>query len=277
MADEAPDRPQDWISLLRDQAASIADASYLADPARFAQAPADIAALAADLDVLAASMAARDAVQKALTHEVHHRVKNHLQIVSSLLNMQASRSQNADVAQALGQTRARMDALALIHRLLYEENDDGSTATIDSARLLNELCSQLRQWHRHRTSLQFSFTAHAYPVPLAHAVPLALFAVEAISNALAHAFPADRSGTITLISKLDNDGQARITITDNGVGQAACQPELGAKPMGKQLMQAFASQLGGMLEITCNGKTGNGKTGNGQTGTRLCLSFPAEG
>ena len=78
----------------------------------------------------------------ALTSEVHHRVKNNLQIVSSLLNLQAGRITDPAAREALTQTRARIGALAQIHRLLYEKAHDSEM--VDLSHLLNDLCTQLR-------------------------------------------------------------------------------------------------------------------------------------
>jgi two-component sensor histidine kinase len=249
-----------WIKLLRKQAKQIADGSYLPDPSQFKAAPKDIRHLSEDLNTLALVMAERGEVQKALTHEIHHRVKNNLQIVTSLLNMQASKMRDPAAREALGQTRARMGALALIHRMLYEQAEDSQHGQINIARLMTELCAQLRLWHRAQEAIQFTCDASAYAVPLESAVPLTLLSVEAVTNAYRHAFPNGRTGTVTLHFSVE-EGQALLCVRDDGIGFETTSDE---KSMGYQLMNGFAHQLGGALEI---------KSGAG-SGTIVSLSYP---
>jgi len=242
-----------WIMRLREQAAQIAKGIYPPDHVSFEGAPADIVLLSQDLDSLAQAMAERDTVQKALTHEVHHRVRNNLQIVTSLLNMQASKVQEPAVQEALGQARARMGTLALIHRMLYEQHDDGTHGKIDLSRLMTELCSQLRLWHRNRDGVEFVCDASAIAVPLDSAMPLTLFAVEAVTNAYAHAFPHGRHGIVSLHFSVVEDRDALLCVTDDGVGYDTGSD---AGSMGRQLMNAFAHQLGGTLDISSSAETG---------------------
>jgi len=242
-----------WITKLREQAAQIAGGDYLPGTPAFTRAPAGMAELSQDLDNLALLMAEREAVRKALALEVHHRVKNNLQIVTSLLNMQANRIANPAAREALGQTRARIGAIALIHRILYEQDDDGSQATLDIARLIGELCAQFRMWNRARKEIVFSCETSAVALPLDSAVPLALFAVEAVTNAYAYAFPDGQSGTVALRYNLAGEGDAVLSVTDNGVGFDSTSND---QSMGRQLMNGFAQQLGGTFEITSNAATG---------------------
>jgi two-component sensor histidine kinase len=234
-----------WIEVLRAQAVEIAQGSYRPDPSAFQGAPPEILGLNEDLNALARAMAERDRVQQALIHEVHHRVKNNLQIVTSLLNMQASKMRDPAARQALGQTRARMGALALIHRMLYEQTDDGSAGKINIARLMTELCAQLRLMHRDRDDVEFICDASAVAVPLDSAVPLTLLSVEAVTNAYNHAFPEGRTGTVTLHFSVEQ-GQATLRVCDDGAGFDSSAE---FTSMGRQLMVAFAHQLGGTLCI----------------------------
>ncbi len=243
---------EEWITRLREQAARIAAGDYRPGLSDFTRAPAGMAELSQDLDNLALATADRDRVQQALTREVHHRVKNNLQIVTSLLSMQASKVQDAAVIEALSQARARMGTLALIHRMLYDQSDDGNQGSIDLARLMTELCAQLRLWHRNRLGVEFVCDASAIALPLDSAMPLALFAVEAVTNAYAHGFPGGRSGIVTLHFSVTGDGDAVLCVTDDGIGFDASgdAKSIGAKSMGRQLMNAFAHQLGGTSAIT---------------------------
>jgi len=242
-----------WITKLREQTAQIAGSNYQPGTPAFTRAPAGMAELSRDLDNLAQIMADRARMQQELTREVHHRVKNNLQIVTSLLSMQASKVQDSAVSDALNQARARMGALGLIHRMLYEQSDDGNQGRIDLDRLMTELCAQLRLWHRARVGVEFVCDASAIALPLDSAMPLMLFAVEAVTNAYAHAFPDGRNGTVSLHFSVAGTGNALLCVTDDGIGFDSTGD---AKSMGRQLMNAFAHQLGGSFAITSSPKTG---------------------
>ena len=241
------------VSKLREQVAQIAAGEYPPGTIPFTRAPSGMAELSQDLDRLAVMIAEREAVRKALAIEVHHRVKNNLQIITSLLNMQASRIANPAAREALGQTRARIGALALIHRILYEKADDGSQATLDISRLISELCAQFRLWNSSRTEIAFSCNSTSFDVPLDCAMPLALFAVEAVTNAYAYAFPEGRSGTVVLHFGVTEQGRAVLSVTDDGIGFDSDSINMS---MGRQLMHGFARQLGGQLLIESCAETG---------------------
>lgn len=250
-----------WVSKLREQIALIASGEYEPGSPAFSRAPDGLVGLSQDLDGLAMLIAEREAVRKALALEVHHRVKNNLQIVTSLLNMQASRIENPAAREALGQTRARIGALALIHRIMYEQDDNSSTATVDVARLIPELCAQFRLANHKRTEIAFHSEASSFAVPLDGAVPLVLFAVEAVTNAYAYAFKDGRSGRVALLFKVSGEGNATLSVTDNGTGFDQTRND---NSMGRQLMTGFARQLGG--DVTINSSA--------ETGTEVRLDFP---
>ena len=236
-----------WVLKLREQAAGIAAGNYMSAGFAFADAPPGIAGLSRDLDGLALTLAERETVRKALALEVHHRVKNNLQIVTSLLTMQANRIENPAAREALGQTRARIGGLALIHRLLYEQVDDGCLAALDIGRLIPELCAQFRLWNAERREIAFACQSSAAHVPLDSALPLVLLAVEAVTNAYAYAFPAGRSGAVNLRFCAEPCGDAALIIEDDGIG---FDSGANAGSMGRLLMLGFARQLGGKLAIT---------------------------
>lgn len=234
-----------WIKALQDQVGRIASAGYQPDPERFANAPDDIIQISESLDALAVTFAQREAARQALAHEVHHRVKNNLQIVTSLLKLQTRTITDPECRQPLEQAHIRMSALALIHRLLYEQGDAASLSRIDIGMLFSGLASQLRNAFRDRESIELGCSAQGQSISLDSAVPLTLFAVEAITNAYGHAFPRDRAGQISLDFVHEGE-RATLTICDDGVG---FDPQSETKSMGRQLLAAFAHQLGGTLTI----------------------------
>lgn len=237
-----------WLDALRRLADQYAKGNFAGEPGDFDRAPREIGLLSDDLHSMASAIAARDTelqaaldAKTALTHDIHHRVKNNLQIVSSLLNLQAGKISDPAARDALGQTRARIGALAQIHRLLYEESHDSDHGEVNIANLLQALCSQLRALHRGQGAVHLVCDAASQKVPINSAVPLTLFAVEAVTNAFRHAFPGGQTGMVTVHFDVTGD-QATLSVSDNGVGYDSSQAP---GSMGRQLMGAFAQQLGG--------------------------------
>jgi two-component sensor histidine kinase len=239
-----------WLAKLNLLAGQFAQGQYQNEPGSFKTAPREIVLLSTGLHAMGKAIATRDAalrtaleVKTALTSEVHHRVKNNLQIVSSLLTLQAGQITDKAAKEALTQARARIGALAQIHRLLYEEEHDGDF--VDVPRLLADLCANLRSLHRHQLGIDLHCEATPQQLPASLAVPLSLFMVEVITNCYHHAFPGKRSGLITVRSAVEN-GRGLLTIRDNGIG---FDSQAVTSSMGQQLMSAFAGQLGGSCDI----------------------------
>ncbi|MFZ5745868.1 MAG: sensor histidine kinase [Pseudomonadota bacterium] len=237
----------DWIAVLRAQVAAIAAGQYADVTANCAHAPDELTELCGDLERLAEILAERDKVRASLALEVHHRVKNNLQIVASLLSLQAGRSDSPAVQEALVQTRERIEALALVQRAIYVQANDGGQPSLDVANLIQELCGQFRRTHSGRSEVAFSCKSASLLVPLDSALPLALFAVEAVTNAYAYAFPDRRTGSIRLRFTVSKAGLARLSVVDDGIGFAT---DGSARTTGRLLMGGFADQLQGRFKIT---------------------------
>ena len=189
--------------------------------------------------------ARRRSQQKTLLiRETHHRVKNNLQIVMSLLSLQSNQMKDDAVREALGQAQARIDALALVHRLLHEVEDQ---TTVDLQRLLGELTRKIAEgMAAEDTSVVTSVDSIAVQVPGEVAVPIALFTVEALMNIFKYAFPPELSGDGSGEGRARplGDGKLpRLTIEDDGVGYIArtrCKPGIGSRLLG-----VFARQVHG--------------------------------
>ena len=242
-----------WLDALRRLADQFAKGNFAGESGNFDKAPREIGLLSSDLHSMASAIAGRDTelqaaldAKTALTHDIHHRVKNNLQIVSSLLNLQAGKISDPAARDALSQTRARIGALAQIHRLLYEESHDSDHGNVNIANLLSALCTQLRSLHRGHSAVHLICDAASQTVPINSAVPLTLFAVEAVTNAYRHGFPGGRTGMVTVHFDVTGD-QATLSVSDNGVGYHVTP---GPSSMGRQLMVGFAQQLGGEKTVT---------------------------
>jgi len=242
-----------WLASLRGLSNEFTKGNFSGNRAAFTAAPLELRGLSDDLHDMADVISSRTSELTAaldtktkLTREVHHRVKNNLQIVTSLLTMQASRLEDDAAQTALKQSRARIVALALIHRLSYEHDNESAEPEVTVEILMNELCKQLRYAHRENRNVDLAFSAHDYSMPVDMAVPLALFIVEAVTNSYRHAFPGDGAGTIEMLFVIDGD-TAHLTVTDSGQGYDV--EDSAGKDMGTQLMEGFASQLNGNVKF----------------------------
>ncbi len=241
-----------WLTRLQNTAMKFAGGDYEERRDIFVNAPYEIRLLANDMQQMASAITERNQnlevmvrEQKNLTMEVHHRVKNNLQIITSLLSLQAVRIVDPAARLALGQTRTRMGALALIHRLLYEQNDTQNTQRVKMSKLVSELCAQIRMTYSDQQNVVFTCEVGDFELPIDNAVPLALFAVEATTNAYRHAFPDNRSGNMKLIFSATQT-EATLTIEDDGIGITS---DVQSATMGTDLMQAFATQLQGIVTV----------------------------
>lgn len=234
---------------LQHLAGLYAQGHYSAAPQEPEQdAPGELQALRRALVDMADRIDARDVRLKnaldekqTLLREVHHRVKNNLQIMVSLFNMQLRTLGEGAGRTALQEARARVTALALVHQALYEGDD---LRTVELAEFIDSLVRTLVDASGGPAKgVDVNVQVSAAPAPAAVAVPLALFVVEATTNALKHAFPHGRDGLIEIVVGEDlSAGTMSVIVRDNGVGLPA---EHSTGRTGSSLMAAFARQLGG--------------------------------
>lgn len=239
-----------WLRELAELANRFTRGDYTGNRDQFARAPVEITSLSDDMHSMAEAISQRNrdlesalAATKSMAREVNHRVKNNLQMVMSLIALQSAQITDDEAKLALDQTRARMGALALIHRLLYDYGNQAEAGHIDFYSIMPELCAQLvadaaiygREVDLHCTSDHVIGTVD-------QAIPLTLFIVEAVTNAYRHAFPDGRRGNLW-VNLAINGKQAILTIRDDGVGFEGTS----VGSMGMMLIEAFARQLNGVL------------------------------
>jgi PAS domain S-box-containing protein len=189
----------------------------------------------------------------ALLKEVHHRVKNNLQIVSSLLSLQASQVQEPRALAVLRDTRNRVRSMALIHETLYRSEN---LARVNFTNYVNNLCTHLMSaYGAEAARLQLAQRVAPVALTLDQAVPCGLIINELISNALKHAFPAGRAGQITVELRDEPNDHTLLCVADNGVGLPDGLEIRQLETMGLQLVFKLVEQLDGALEVDRTGGT----------------------
>jgi two-component sensor histidine kinase len=217
-------------------------------------APIEIWQLGENLKSMAIRLEHREAdlreslAQKQLMlREIHHRVKNNLQIVTSLLNLYARLPRSGAFREAFADLQIRINALALVHRHLYESED---LKEIDLAPFMKNLCSLLQDGSgvpARRVAVQLQVPELRMSGD--RAVPLALLTTEIVTNSFKPAFPDGRTGLIDIRLDVTAGGEATLSIADDGVGPDAATPVNPAATMGATLIAAFAKQLGGQMNV----------------------------
>ncbi|MDR3577554.1 MAG: histidine kinase dimerization/phosphoacceptor domain -containing protein [Anaerolineaceae bacterium] len=187
-----------------------------------------------------------------LLKEVHHRVKNNLQVISSLLNLQAAQISDSKTVDALQESQNRVRSMALIHEKLYQSND---LARIDFASYLQSLVASLAQTY-HINSGKMAIEVHCEKISLNidTAIPCGLIVNELVSNSFKYAFPADLSGSIIVTCQLTRDERYSLVVSDNGVGLPAQFDVTSSPSLGLKLVTSLVKQIEGNLIV--EGKNG---------------------
>ncbi len=253
-----------WLEYLDRIAAIYARGRFSVRPVQAAVAPVEIRALAQTLDAMADAIVTRDqaardhlAQKDALMREIHHRVKNNLQVITSLLNMQQRALTDPEARAAMYDTRQRITALALIYRALYQSAD---LRRVDVRQFLEELIAQLIQGEGalgRAGPVRTDLVADDLEIDPDKLAPLALFAVEALTQARKAA--AANGGAIHIRFRVEGS-EVRLEIADEGGTEARADPG----DVGRTLMTAYARQLRGRSEV---------EVGDGGART-IRLSFP---
>lgn len=188
---------------------------------------------------LRASIEEKDALLK----EVHHRVKNNLQIVTSLMHLQSMRLEAGREADAFRSTEDRVRSMALLHDTLYRS---GNLAHADLRAYLNGLCAQLvHSFGLESGRIRVECRVDPMPLDLDRALPCGLIVSELVSNALRHAFPGGRSGRVAVTMSRETEERAMIEVSDDGVGLSPGFDPAAASTLGMQLILGLSAQLGG--------------------------------
>jgi two-component sensor histidine kinase len=257
-----------WITYLERITSAYAAGRHNVRPERVSAAPAEIRSLGETFSRMADLLSAREnelrdslAQKEILVREIHHRVKNNLQLVMSLLNLHARRIRDPRAEVAFAEARSRINALATLHRRLYESE---SLQEIDLKWFLEDLSAELRRGGLSRgRNVELTVESPSEVIGPDVAVPLGLLVTEAITNAYKHAFNERDGGHIQVQITRDSPTALVLTIRDDGTGFDMAANPSDNSGLGRSLIEAFVRQLRGELET------------RSEDGTVVQVKFPA--
>jgi PAS domain S-box-containing protein len=183
------------------------------------------------------------AEKEVLLKEIHHRVKNNLQVISSLLSLQAGTLDDPHTRAALFESQQRVRAMALVHEKLYQSHDLGR---IDFASYTRSLLTSLQRIYR-TPAIQTQLFMDDIVLDIDRTTALGLVLNELIANSFKHAFPAGRTGTIAVHVQRNAANRLEMIVLDDGIGLPHDWVPKEAQSMGMQVITALAAQLDGVL------------------------------
>ena len=183
-----------------------------------------------------------------LIRELHHRVKNNLQVVSSLMSLQSNRMDDDKAKQALEEGKTRVDAMAMIHQKLYMDNE---LAAVDMSDYLNNLSLSLaNSFGFNDTNVQTTIGLPNESMDIDRAIPIGLIVNELVTNAFKHAFNDIQQPLIAISLMQTADKTIELKVTDNGKGMQTAADLKKSGSFGMKLVYTLVDQLNGQLTIT---------------------------
>jgi PAS domain S-box-containing protein len=183
--------------------------------------------------------------KETLLKEVHHRVKNNMQMISSLIRLQARRIKNEYIKKTLEDSQNRIRSMALVHEILYKSEN---LSDINFSKYIKRIVSDLLLLSREK-HVSLDLKIERVPIGLDSAIACGLIVNELVSNSLKYAFLGKGAGEIS-IKFITGKGRAKLTVKDNGVGLPENFNIHSLNSLGLQLVETFVKQLSGTLDIS---------------------------
>jgi two-component sensor histidine kinase len=182
-----------------------------------------------------------------LLKEVHHRVKNNMQVISSLLNLQSRRVKDPAVSEMFKESQGRIRSMALVHERLYQSND---LSRIEFSEYLRNLATHLfHSYQADSSRLRLKIDAEEVFLNINTAIPCGLIVNELVSNALKHAFPDGRRGQLEIdLHRVAGDGYL-LRVRDDGVGFPEKLDFRKTESLGMQIVNTLVDQVDGRMEL----------------------------
>jgi two-component sensor histidine kinase len=186
--------------------------------------------------------------KEVLLREIHHRVKNNMQVISSLLSLQASNIEDERLHKLFQESQSRVRAMALIHEILYDSDD---LSSIDLSTYVSRLAASMtRMYGADSSQVRLNVESDDITLRIDDMVPCGLAISELISNSLKYAFPDGREGEINIRVTSTPEGGVKLVVRDDGVGLPAELDIRTTGTMGMGLVVGLVEkQLGGRLEL----------------------------
>ncbi len=244
-----------WLKPLRRMAVAFADGRYDFSPeANFKSAPQEITRLATTLTRMADRIGERDAALRqalatrdAAVKEIHHRVKNNLQIVTSFVSLQSRMVTDPNARHVLSAVRHRIDALSIVHQTLYQHE---RLETVRMQPFFDALLYHLDEaLGMDDVGIELAWDVADVERSSDDAIPIALFVLEAVTNSMKYAFGSGDEGRIYIEMSVE-ESELVLAVSDNGRGATAEGESVEQVGLGTRLMTAFARQVHGELDVS---------------------------
>jgi two-component sensor histidine kinase len=192
--------------------------------------------------------------KEVLLKEIHHRVKNNLQVISSLLNLQAAHLPEASARNLFSEAQRRVQSIALVHERLYQSKD---LSHIGFDEYVHALIENLFYTQDARgRGIDAKLALGSIQLSIDAAIPCGLIVNELVTNSLKYAFPEGRTGTISIHMSANDNGRIELQVSDDGVGLPAGFDPRDTASLGLELVFAFAQQLAANVEVLRDHGTG---------------------
>lgn len=189
--------------------------------------------------------------KEALVREIHHRVKNNLNVIASLLSLQAENVRSVEEAMvAFEESKNRIYSIARVHESLYSTDN---LSAVDMSTYIRELVYDLRTAHGRDDTVVIQLQVEELDLGIEHAIPCGIILNELLTNSYRHAFPDRRHGEISVAFTLLDPDRYRLGVADNGIGLSAADAEGSSQSLGMRLVRILTEQLGGVMRFSGEG------------------------
>lgn len=193
------------------------------------------------------------AEKEVLLREIHHRVKNNLQVITSILNLQSRHAEDSHTRDVLEESRSRIQSMTMVYEQLYQAED---LSRIDFRRYVRNLAGALHvSHHANHEAIKLNTDVDDFQLDIGTAIPCGLIISELVLNSLKHAFPENTEGQIDVAFRAGKKMQCTLMVRDNGVGLPEDLNVDSANTLGLQLVRALVDQLEGRVQMVRNNGT----------------------
>ncbi len=183
--------------------------------------------------------------KEVLLQEIHHRVKNNLQVISSLLRLQARSSGSEELKNALRESENRIATIGVLHQLLYQSDN---LAAVNLRTYIEQLCAGILKTFNAEKAVNFEFKGVDTEVELNVALPCGLLVTEILTNSVKHAFPEGKLGKVSASLGYLEPDMIELVLSDDGIGFEEAQIPVGKGALGSRLIKQLAEQLRATIE-----------------------------